>query len=108
MVLKPISVGRLPLHFSCCIDGFLPRKNLCLLRKLEGKDKAARKALGSISDGFVSKAVKMAVSWCMLDSVIQNPDWVLFNKQFSFKNLQILLNSSSNIYEQIGNDDTIQ
>ena len=50
----------------------------------------SRKATRTEKDGFASKTVniscEMAESWCTLESLVRNPDWLLFNKQFSFKN----------------------
>ena len=46
-------------------------------------------------DGFASKAVKiscvMAISWCILELLGRNPDWLLFNMLPLSKNSQILV-----------------
>ena len=46
----------------------------------------------------------MTISWCILESLGGNPDWLLFNKLFLSKNSKTLSNNNfSNIFEQIGN-----
>ena len=65
----------------------------------------SRKAPKISIDGFAPQKMKiyaMTISWCILESLGQNPVYLLFNKQLLSKNWQILSNSNfANTFVQI-------
>ena len=103
--------------FFCCLDSWrlknapfirlhlsLKRCYLCDSVYSIAFDKS-RKAPKISIDGFAPQKMKiyaMTISWCILESLGQNPVYLLFNKQLLSKNWQILSNSNfANTFVQI-------